>query len=278
MSSYDVSRAYNGHAYDYTTKFFRPWRDNSEAYTVVKRISKHNSLDANCLEGMKILDLACGGGHYAQKYLSLGAERVVGIDITSGLIENAIEFTKQAGYEDDRFAFYIADCGNLEAVEACMANEPVKEFDVVTCIWLLCNASDQTILRKMIQVADAFLKPGGKLIHITANPFSFYRSPEVFKVIEEYGLIYERTGDLNGVPMRRVTFLDPDGKYMFDVINYGYSIEQIQDELISFNYQGISYSALEVDSDHERQLSLEFVRFLRDIDQVHAICIEAYKA
>ena len=83
------------------------------------------------IKGAKVLDLACGTGYYFQKFLSWGAKKVVGVDISKGMIKAA----KATSANMDELTFYVADC-----------SIPVRyedgSFDVVFRAWLLDYASN----------------------------------------------------------------------------------------------------------------------------------------
>lgn len=60
------------------------------------------------IEGLSILDIGCGGGHYAIYLARLGAARVVGIDFAEGMLELAREKARDFGVEE-RCEFILAD-------------------------------------------------------------------------------------------------------------------------------------------------------------------------
>ncbi len=51
------------------------------------------------IEGSSILDIGCGGGHYAVYLARLGATRVVGIDFAEGMLELAHKKARDFGVE-----------------------------------------------------------------------------------------------------------------------------------------------------------------------------------
>ena len=72
--------------------------------------------------GKAVLDMGCGASGKSLYYLSIGAEKVVGVDIVPHYKEEAEAFAKELGFED-RFTFILGDALNL----------PIDEntFDVV---------------------------------------------------------------------------------------------------------------------------------------------------
>lgn len=110
-----------------------------------------------------MLDLACGAGYYAQKAIEHGARRVVGLDISSAMIDAA---RRELG-GDNRLEFRVADC--------CKPLD-VGEFDIVFAMWFLNYAADSHEQLKMWQNMFAHVKPGGKCIGIIPNFDWFSRS------------------------------------------------------------------------------------------------------
>src|ERR1700759_5320826 len=60
------------------------------------------------VDGLSVLDLACGLGIWSRLFVSKGASKVVGVDISSNMIEEARAATPtdQAG----RLTFEVGDC------------------------------------------------------------------------------------------------------------------------------------------------------------------------
>ena len=59
----------------------QPWRSRIETYSFMKRIGD--------LKGKKVVDVACGEGHFTRMLRQAGAARVVGVDISERMIELA---------------------------------------------------------------------------------------------------------------------------------------------------------------------------------------------
>ena len=277
MNTAPVCELYNTHSYQYTTGFYRPWREYTETYTVLKAMVDGQDLKNDALTGINILDLACGGGHYAREYLKLGASRVVGIDISSRQVDNANFFTRSEGFAESRFGFYCADCGALEEVKRTLEEETVRKFDIVTAVWLLGNAPNRAVHRKMMEVANYYLKPGGKFVAITSNPVSFYNDDQTFKKLVPYGLQYERTEPENGTLKRRITFYNREGGYMFAVYNYVFSQKEIEADLIATGFNEIRQSAFDVDPENPAIIDTTFENFLKNIQECHALLVVAKK-
>ena len=110
------------------------------------------------IKGAKVLDLACGTGHYSKRMLEMGAERVVGVDISSVMIDAA-----RASYSSDRITFDVGDCSKPRHFEG-------GPFDLVTGMWLLNYAPSRLELAGMFQNIAMNLTDGGRFIGITFAP------------------------------------------------------------------------------------------------------------
>ena len=75
---------YNKFAEEYSKNKEDNWRIYMERYTILKNSEKLNNLS--------ILDLACGSGTYSRIFKDMGAKEVVGVDISSKMINIANEY------------------------------------------------------------------------------------------------------------------------------------------------------------------------------------------
>ncbi|KUJ18490.1 S-adenosyl-L-methionine-dependent methyltransferase [Mollisia scopiformis] len=110
------------------------------------------------VKNARILELACGTGFYTYSFLEWGASSVVGVDISSVMINEA----RRAGKE---VSFIQADCSIPKAYDG-------GPFDVVFAAWLLNYALDQAALVSMFRNIAINLKEGGRFVSITVPPSS----------------------------------------------------------------------------------------------------------
>jgi len=108
------------------------------------------------MKNAKILELACGSGFYTYSFLEWGASSVLGVDISSVMINEA----KRQG---KAVSFIQADCSEPKAYDG-------GPFDLVFGAWLLNYASDHTGLVKMFRNIALNLKEGGKFVSVTVPP------------------------------------------------------------------------------------------------------------
>ncbi|KAL8740092.1 MAG: hypothetical protein Q9190_007171 [Brigantiaea leucoxantha] len=117
----------------------------------------------------RVLELACGSGFYTFDFLKWGASAVVGVDISSVMIEEARRqsiaadgFSSRTGGIVD---FVLADC-----------TKPVSyaggPFDLVFGAWLLNYAPDHAGLVEIFRNVSLNLKDGGHFVSVTLPPAS----------------------------------------------------------------------------------------------------------
>lgn len=106
----------------------------------------------------RVLELACGSGFYTYSFLEWGARSVLGVDISSVMIDEARRVGKEV-------SFIQADC----AIPKAYAGGP---FDVVFGAWLLNYAPDRAGLVNMFRNIAMNLKEGGRFVSITVPPSS----------------------------------------------------------------------------------------------------------
>ncbi|KAJ7364567.1 methyltransferase type 11 [Mycena albidolilacea] len=112
----------------------------------------------------RVLDLACGTGFYSRLLLSWGASSVLGIDISSGMIDAARAHPDTTAMPD-RLVFRVGDARMPDAL-----TEPHAPFDVVTGAWLLPYAASSTEMTAMWETVARNLRPGGVFVGITQEP------------------------------------------------------------------------------------------------------------
>ncbi len=138
--------------------------------------------------GQRILDIATGTGMVAIKAAQIvGNEgQVIGIDISSGMIEQARQKIKSLGLYN--VEFQLADAETIDL--------PKNNFDFIFCSSALIWMSD---LLGALRLWHQFLKPGGILgFHAFADT-AFVAGTVAQKVLKKYGvslLFSEPTGTI----------------------------------------------------------------------------------
>lgn len=122
------------------------------------------------LSGLRVLDAACGTGFYSKMCREKGAQEVIGIDISSGMIENA-EKELPSHQRDGSIRYLVGDFEQSELLQNLGLDDMNGTFDVVMAGWLLNYASDWERMTAMLKNIFLALKPGGRFIGLTYNPF-----------------------------------------------------------------------------------------------------------
>lgn len=141
----------------------QPWRSRIESYSLLKLIGD--------LRGKKVVDVACGEGHFTRLLRQAGAAEVVGVDISERMIDLA---RAQEAEEPLGIEYRVEDARNVV---------PQQDFDLAVSAWLLVYAHDRTELGQMCRGLASWLRPGGRFVTFTTNPgvYSFQPTPDYRK-------------------------------------------------------------------------------------------------
>jgi len=141
---------YDNIADEYKASKQLPFRIYVERYTLFELLGD--------VRRKHILDLACGEGIYARALEDKGAAKVVGVDLSSGMIDLA----KQEEQKNPRGIEYLV--GNAAELGV------VGSFDVVLGAYILNYAKSASELSQFCRSIYTNLKPGGRFVAINDNP------------------------------------------------------------------------------------------------------------
>jgi ubiquinone/menaquinone biosynthesis C-methylase UbiE len=190
---------YNQIAEQYKKAKLQPWRMHIEHYTLFNLLGD--------LHGKSLLDLACGEGFFSRFIKLAGAGRVVGVDISQGMIDLAQAEEKQRprGIE-----YLVHDAKTLRLTE---------KFDVVAAAYLLNYAQTAEELLEMCQVCARHLRPGCRFVTVNNNPA---QPVEFFEATAKYGIVKGSDGELlEGSPVTYTFMLDQGS---LTITNYHLSV------------------------------------------------------
>lgn len=122
------------------------------------------------LSGLRVLDVACGTGFYSKICATKGARDVIGIDISSGMIKNAVE-ELAPDQRDGSIRYLVGDFEQEDLSQSLGLGDMNGTFDVVMAAWLLNYASHWQRMAAMFRDITGALGPGGRFIGLTYNPF-----------------------------------------------------------------------------------------------------------
>lgn len=168
MTQYDKI----GSVYEQSKKLPLPW--------FVEIPSVLRSLGS--VQGLRVLDLACGTGYYTRRIRNLGAAEVVGVDVSPVMIRHAVEIETQSPLG---ISYQVHDATELPALGS---------FDLVHAAYLLNYAPNEESLRKMIEGVSRNLKAGGLFMATTMNPDLSFEGPNNTK----YGSTYRPVRSFDG--------------------------------------------------------------------------------
>lgn len=176
------------------------------------------------LEPKQLLDIATGTGDFAIALLKLNPEKVVGLDISSGMLEIGKQKMKKKGY-DDKISMILGDSENLPFEDG--------EFDAITVGFGVRNFENlEKGLGDMLRV----LRPGGKAVILE------FSKPKKFPIKQLFGFYSKRLipffGKLISKDKRAYEYLPesveafPEGQAFKDIMTkVGYT--NIEAQLVS---------------------------------------------
>lgn len=173
----------------------QPWRHFIESYTLLELIGDPR--------GMSVLDMACGEGFYTRLIRQRGAAHVIGVDLSTGMIELA---QQQETRHPLGIEYIVGDARELSGVKPC---------DLVCAAYLLNYASNRQELQAMCDGIANCLKPGGRFITVNCNPARHFPTAPSYR---QYGFETTVADEWReGTPIKW-TFHLADGP--FDIENY----------------------------------------------------------
>src|SRR6516165_2211537 len=164
---------YDRIAQQYQRAKLQPWRAHIERYTLLRLVGD--------VAGKTVIDLACGEGYYTRELRRRGAARVVGVDLSQGMIAlaEAEEARAPLGIE-----YRVGDARKLDVS---------GQFDLVFAAYLLNYAHTAEELTQMCRTVANALKPGGRFVTANSNP----AEPTAdFSVDRAYGFSRRVDGEL----------------------------------------------------------------------------------
>jgi toxoflavin synthase len=216
LASSHMSTNYALIAEQYKRSKLTPWRTYIEQYTLLGLLGD--------VRDKSILDLACGEGYYSRIFKRQGASRVLGVDLSSKMIDlaRASEGESRLGVE-----YVVGDATNFVSEET---------FDIVAAAYLLNYADTPEKLLAMCQTVSRCLRPGGRFVTVNNNPS---QSPQRFTATEKYGFVKSVPEPLRaGTPITYTIFQD-GGSFSFD--NYYLSLDTHEKALAAVGLRDVEW-------------------------------------
>ena len=140
----------------YTQSAALAYREHAEQYSMHQAIGD--------VAGLSVLDLGCGTGLYTRRLAQWGAARVVGIDVSEGMLATA----RAEAHEGPSKIEYL----QRDAAHPSPKPDPAldSQFDLVSSVYVLCYAATRGELAGFFTTARRSLSPAGKrLVAMTLN-------------------------------------------------------------------------------------------------------------
>lgn len=202
--------------YDFLNHFLSMGIDKIWRKKAVKKLAS--------IQPKRILDIATGTGDFAIALLKLNPEKVVGVDISSGMLEIGKEKMKKKGFSD-KIELKLGDSENLPFED--------NYFDALTVGFGVRNYENlEKGLTDMLRV----IRPGGKAVILE------FSKPKKFPIKQLFGFYSKRLipffGKLISKDKRAYAYLPesveafPEGKAFTDIMEkIGY--KNIESQLVS---------------------------------------------
>ena len=133
--------------------------DDYSKTATLKRAERYSfSRMVGNIEGKRILDLACGTGHYSRWLKEHGAKEVIGIDISPEMIRVANQHEENT------------PLGITYRVGDGLTFPQMGLFDLISAVWLFNNLKTKDEMLRMFRKAHDNLLDGSCLVIYTINP------------------------------------------------------------------------------------------------------------
>ncbi len=179
----------------YQQSKLQPWRTHIESYSLMSLLGD--------LSGLSVLDLACGAGYYSRLCQTAGARRVVGVDLSAGMVDLA---RRLENHQPQGIEYHVGDACTFDCGE---------QFDVVVAAYLLNYARTPQELQAMCGGIHRHLKPGGRFVTVNSSPFLHFPSAPSYRPYEFETFATQEW--IAGAPVQWRFHVNGE---MFDIENY----------------------------------------------------------
>jgi ubiquinone/menaquinone biosynthesis C-methylase UbiE len=174
--------------------------------------------------GQAVLDVACGEGFYTRMLRRKGAAKVVGIDLSQGMIDLA---RQQEAQHELGIDYRVGDARALQLS---------GQFDVAVAAYLLNYARDRTELQAMCAGIADCLRPSGRFITVNCNPALDFSAAPSYR---PYGFETRPVGPWReGTPITWTFFVDGGS---FEIENYHLNVAVHEEAFRSAGFREIHW-------------------------------------
>lgn len=190
------------------------------------------------VEGLAVLDLACGEGCYTRELAGRGARRVVGADVSPAMIALARQ-QPMPGVE-----YVVGDVQQLP---------DLGRFDLVVAAHLLHYARDAAGLARMCERIAAHLPCGGRFVALNENP---EQPPMRYAGYAQYG--FSKSVEAPRREGSAITYSMIAGREMFHFHAYHHERATYERALSSAGMAEIRWHPLQLDPAGETELGAAY--------------------
>ncbi|WP_309398148.1 class I SAM-dependent methyltransferase [Cerasicoccus maritimus] len=239
---------YNQIAADYVESKKKPWRKYVEDYSFLRLIGD--------VSGKRVIDLACGAGHFTRKVKERGAAEVFGVDLSEAMIHIAQQEEASAPL-DIRYA----------VEDVCTTGE-AEQFELAVSAWLLVYAQTLVELDQFCAGVARRVAPGGRFVTFTTDPDVYFHEKQDYR---KYDIHLELEDEAREGALIRFHLLNGGEECVVD--NYYLPKEAYRDALLKAGFDEVIFHGLEVSPEAEEPAFWDdFVQYPL------AFMIEAFKA
>ena len=238
-----------------------PFREHLERYSMRRAIGD--------VTGVRVLDLGCGTGVYTRRYAEWGAARVVGIDISEGMLATARACEPTPPGHDPqparRVEYLVRDAAHPSGdVDRALDGQ----FDLVASVYVLCYCASVEELAGMFGTARRALGPaGGRLVAATLNP-DYGRGVQYYA---GYGFTLTQDGEGEGTPVTLTATL-PGGEE-FSVTSHWWSRKVYERAVRDAGFTGVSWTHFAVSEQGMHEYGRDY--WAAYLDAPQAVILEA---
>jgi len=216
---------YDPIAEQYKRSKLTPWRTHIECFTLLELLGP--------LDGLSVVDIACGEGFYTRLLRHRGAARATGVDLSEGMVALA---RRQEAEEPLGIDYCVGDGRSLDL--------PAK-YDLAVAGYLLNYATNRKELGDMCSGIARSLHPGGRFVTVNSNPaLDFSKAPSY----RAYGFDTSVAGEWReGAPITWTFHLD-DGR-TFSIENYNLPVSAHDEALRAAGFRSIRWHKPRVSPD-----------------------------
>jgi len=168
---------------------------------------------AGNVKGLKILDLGCGLGIHAKKYLTRGAS-VLGIDVSEEMIKICKDYCNGEG------EFFVADFENTEFDKS--------SFDLIIASFSLHYSNKLNLLFHKFY---SWIKPNGRMIFSIYHPIKYFLKTQNFDFSESKKISFK----LSSSDVEIFNYYHPIERYFQWFMESGFELVKIAETTIPKN-------------------------------------------